>query len=333
MDVGNYGESTGSVDMTITGGTAPFIFAWTGPGNFTASSEDLTDLVAGTYELVISDANACIFNYTVTISQPDAVISINTKVLLGGPYNPSIGLMNDDLRNNGVIPIFSPYADVLLVDSNVFNSGGLSGTGLAEDDIVDWIWIELRDPNDNTNIIVGQSALLQRDGDLVDLDGTSVLSIGVTPGDYYVGIKHRNHLGVLSMTTVELTHSPATIVDFTNNGFLTFGADAQALQVSGKMALWAGNVNSDTTIQYAGAGNLDTSNLLAFILNDASNFLNLPSWPVNGYDVHDVDMNGTVQFTGAGNLDTQCILQNILSYPGNFLNLSTWQIEEQLPEN
>jgi hypothetical protein len=99
------------------------------------------------------------------------------------------------------------------------------------------------------------------------------------------------------------------------------------------MALWAGNVNGDTSIQYAGAGVLDTSILLAFILNDGSNFLNLPTWSVPGYTNNDVDMNGVAQYAGAGVLDTPYILQNILSYPGNFLNLSTWQIQEQLPEN
>ncbi len=333
VDVVNYGESTGSIDMTIAGGSAPYTYEWTGPDTFTASTEDLTDLSAGIFDLVITDVNECIFNYSATISQPDAFIIINIKVLLGGPYNSITGLMNDDLRSNGVIPTSSPYSDPLIVNSNVFNSGGISGTGLKADDIVDWIWIELRDPNDNTNIIIGQSALLQRDGDVMSLDGTSVLSISVTPGDYYIGVKHRNHFGVLSLAAVALTHNTATIVDFTNSSFATFGADAEALRASGKKTLWAGNVNGDTIIQYAGAGTLDTSNLLEFILNDSSNFLNLPSWPVNGYDIHDVDMNGTTQFTGAGVLDTQCILQNVLSYPGNFLNLSTWQIVEQLPEN
>ena len=153
------------------------------------------------------------------------------------------------------------------------------------------------------------------------------------PADYYVAIKHRNHIGAMSQATFGLTDATSTIVDFTDSGFSTFGTDAQVILGSGNKALWAGNVNGDTTLQYAGAGVLDTSNLLAFILNDGSNFLNLPTWSVTGYTNNDVDMNGVTQYAGAGVLDTPYILQNILSYPGNFLNLSTWQIQEQLPEN
>ncbi len=275
---------------------------------------------------------------TVTIEDnivPMCTIIISPKVVLQGPIlNPTIpGLMNDILREDGFLPATSPYADLLPVDPSVFNLGGLSGTGLAADDIVDWIWVELRDSGDNTNIIAGQSALLQRDGNIVDLDGTSVLTISAVPADYYVAFKHRNHTGAMSQATFGLTASSTTIVDFTNNAFSTFGTDAQVILGSGDKALWAGNVNGDTTIQYVGAGVLDTSNLLGFILNDGSNFLNLPTWSVTGYNDNDVDMNGVTQYAGAGVLDTPNILQNILSYPGNFLNLSTWQIVEQLPEN
>ena len=116
----------------------------------------------------------CQTTVTVTNSINPCIVVISPIALLQGPIlNPtSPGLMNDMLREDGFLPTTSPYADALPVDPNVFNTGGLSGTGLAEDDIVDWVWVELRDAGDNTNIIVGQSALLQRDGDVVALDGT-----------------------------------------------------------------------------------------------------------------------------------------------------------------
>ena len=76
----------------------------------------------------------------------------------------------------------------------------------------------------------------------------------------------------------------------------------------------------------------ESTDLLAYILNDPGNFLNIPTWTVTGYTNYDVDLNGTVQYTGPSP-DTPLILQNIFLDPQNFLNLNTWSIEERLPEN
>jgi len=307
--------------------------------SFSQSIFSCVDIGDNIITITADDGNGgittCQTTVTVTNSINPCIVAISPVALLQGPIlNPTIpGLMNDILREEGFLPTTSPYADALTVNPTVFNVGGSSGTGLAADDIVDWVWVELRDSAENTKIIKGQSALLQRDGDIVDLDGISELLLPVAPADYYVAINHRNHMGALSQSTFGLTDATTTIVDFTDSGFSTFGTDAQVVLESGDKALWAGNVNSNRTLQYAGAGILDTSNLLAFILNDGSNFLNLPTWSVTGYSNNDVDMNGITQYAGAGVLDTPYILQNILSYPGNFLNLSTWQIQEQLPEN
>ena len=50
----------GSVELVVTGGTTPFIYDWTGPANFTATTKDLTNLSQGTYYVTVTDANSCI---------------------------------------------------------------------------------------------------------------------------------------------------------------------------------------------------------------------------------------------------------------------------------
>ncbi len=156
------------------------------------------------------------------------------------------------------------------------------------------------------------SALLQRDGDVVSLDGTSVVSIGVTPGDYYVSVRHRNHFGVLSLATVGLTSSSATIVDFTKSGFETFGTDAQTVLETGAMALCPGNVNGDSIVRYLGPNN-DTNTIKDAVLGRPGNSGSSNFCPYTGYDNSDINMNGIIRYLGPGN-DTN-VLKDIILMP------------------
>jgi gliding motility-associated-like protein len=66
-----YGGNNGSTDLTPIGGTAPYSFLW----NNTEISEDLVTLQAGTYSVTVTDLNNCIFQDSITLSQPDAPLS------------------------------------------------------------------------------------------------------------------------------------------------------------------------------------------------------------------------------------------------------------------
>jgi gliding motility-associated-like protein len=62
-----FGDLNGSVDLTVWGGTTPYIYDWN-TGTF--SSQDLSGINAGTYNVVITDANNCISNASVTLTNP-----------------------------------------------------------------------------------------------------------------------------------------------------------------------------------------------------------------------------------------------------------------------
>ena len=49
----------GSIEVTVTGGTEPYTFSWTGPSDFTSADEDLTGLAAGAYDLIVYDDHQC----------------------------------------------------------------------------------------------------------------------------------------------------------------------------------------------------------------------------------------------------------------------------------
>jgi hypothetical protein len=73
MDISCFGEMDGAIDMTVTGGTIPYLFDWDNDGTGdTDDLEDLSDLAADVYEVMIIDDNGCtaIFNETIFDATP-----------------------------------------------------------------------------------------------------------------------------------------------------------------------------------------------------------------------------------------------------------------------
>jgi|GEM_PF-5871835 len=46
----------GSIELCVSGGAPPYSFQWSGPGGFISTSEDLSGLSAGNYEVIVTDA-------------------------------------------------------------------------------------------------------------------------------------------------------------------------------------------------------------------------------------------------------------------------------------
>ena len=86
-----FGGSTGSVNMTPTGGTAPYTYVWTGG----STAQSAIGVPAGTYTVVVTDANGCTTTISATITQPQAPLSLATtqvNVLCFGNNTGSIDL-------------------------------------------------------------------------------------------------------------------------------------------------------------------------------------------------------------------------------------------------
>lgn len=66
--------SSASVDITVTGGVAPFSFAWTGPNGFTTNTEDLANVNIGVYVVTVTDAGGCTAVHTVSIALPSITV-------------------------------------------------------------------------------------------------------------------------------------------------------------------------------------------------------------------------------------------------------------------
>jgi hypothetical protein len=66
-----FGYSDGVLIANISGGTAPYTFAWS-TGSTTAN---ISNLLAGNYTLTVNDANGCTMQFNTAVNQPQAITS------------------------------------------------------------------------------------------------------------------------------------------------------------------------------------------------------------------------------------------------------------------
>lgn len=243
-------------------------------------------------------------------------VVVGARVLLEGPFNGTNGLMNDALRTLPDFPLSEPYTALGMNPSG--GAATIAPTVLAvtgNDAIVDWILVELRDAAVGTTVLIRTPALVQRDGDIVAMDGVSALQLPAETGSYRVAIRHRNHLGVMTANALSLSGT-LTPIDFTTLSTATWGTAARK-DLAGTQVLWCGEVVRNSHLSYTGGGN-DRDPILATVGSTTPN-----NTPV-GYRVHDVTMNGITAYTGTGN-DRDPILVNVGSNTPNDLRV------EQLP--
>ncbi len=270
------------------------------------------------------------------IANPACIgIVLDIKMRLLGPLieNGGSNLMRDDLRASGNLPNLEPYSFMSNFEhkgeggSEFFDVALLDSTGANA--IVDWIFIELRSVSTPDLVTATRAAILQRDGDVVDVDGVSPVRFDHTPsGDYFVAVRHRNHLGASTLNSYTLSPTP-TVIDFSDPATETYGAHAQAA-VNDKMALWPGDLNADRKVIYQGPGN-DAIPIFFHIMTRPENTNSLANFITFGYDPFDLNMDGKTIYQGPGNDRAKILIYTVLSNPLNVNSLANFIILEKLP--
>lgn len=219
------------------------------------------------------------------VTNVNAAVTVNLKAFLQGPYDSTSGLMTDSLRTLNFIPLTNPYSGSTAVTASQLTTTGSNA-------VVDWILIELRSQSNSTNIVASQPALILRNGNIVSASGAASISINVANDYYFVSLKHRNHLPVMTKFANYLT-STSTTIDFSS--LSTQLHSNTAVKTIGTInAIVNGDVNADGKISYTGTNN-DRDPILVRIGGS------VPTAIVNGYYPEDVNMDGTVKYTGTNN--------------------------------
>ena len=82
IDVVCFGESTGSIDINVSGGRPGYTYSWVGPNGYTSTTEDIQDISGGVYTVTVFDNTSpipCSSSLSINISQNDE-INITTDV-------------------------------------------------------------------------------------------------------------------------------------------------------------------------------------------------------------------------------------------------------------
>ena len=110
--------AAGVIDLTVTGGLAPYTYAWSN----SATSQDLSNISAGTYTVTVIDANGCnqVSNNLVNDNASPTLTSTVTNVQCNGSSDGSISLN----VSGGV----SPYTYTW---SNGASTASLTGVGIG----------------------------------------------------------------------------------------------------------------------------------------------------------------------------------------------------------
>ncbi len=260
-------------------------------------------------------------------------ITVVAASMLGGSNTTGGNLMSDDLRTQGLIPLTEPYTALGFthvgggggetINQSVLNTGGANA-------IVDWVFLELRDKDDPTVVLATRSALIQRDGNIVTTDGIFAPSFDgqFVYDEYYVAVRHRNHLGIMSAEPIDFSSGQNAMFDFTNSANSVFGTNA--MNDSGaKRTMWPGNGNMDDQVVYQGSGS-DLLSITQAVFSNPNNPNFQLSFPYAGYDQGDYNMDGEVVYQGSGS-DILSVTQAVFTNSLNSSFQTTYPILEQLP--
>jgi len=359
-------QGTVGSPVSVTGGefylTSDGSYTFTPTNGFSGATEIIYTLCDNAPEPACTDATLHLLVFD-DIAIKVRVYLEGALMVNGGEFSSFSGLplMRDDLRESpftgqNYIPASDPYTFVHdafmntpsmflklgpgLMNKNIIipdSVGVFSVTG--DDAIVDWVHVELRSKDDYTVPIATRSGLLQRDGDVVDLDGVNDLRFdGVDADSFYVVVKHRSHLAVMSMKVAN-----DALIDFTDPNYPVFnfgtsldvaldytGLSQKSNVVPGYMALWAGDFDSNGKVKFTNPGD-DVNILFLDVLFSSPDFLINYNNAI-GYYTGDYNMNSKAKYTNPDD-DINFLFSQILLYPLNTGFLSNFNsLIEQVPD-
>jgi large repetitive protein len=95
-DVLCFGEATGGINVVVDGGRPDYSYSWEGPNGFVSNNQNISGIVAGNYNLTVTDSSGCTELLTVPISQNNQInIEVSaTEIQCFGDNDATITINN-----------------------------------------------------------------------------------------------------------------------------------------------------------------------------------------------------------------------------------------------
>jgi hypothetical protein len=221
--------------------------------------------------------------------------AVKLSAFLQGPF--SGGSMTTTLNLNNFIPLNQPY------NTSPWNYPGTEIVSSIPSGVVDWVLVELRTGTGASTAVQKRSCFILDDGSIVDLDGISAVKFDKTNGNnYYVVIRHRNHLAIMSANTLTLSSSldgvyltgGSTEYNFSTAQTQAYGSAAMKDVGGGVLGMISGDTNNSNIITAADKSIVNSSNL------------------ANGYYIGDTNFSGIVTAADKININSNNLKQSFV---------------------
>ncbi|MEM9718979.1 MAG: choice-of-anchor V domain-containing protein [Bacteroidota bacterium] len=267
------GAMANYITHTVTGNFNPGSYSWNFDWVAPEAGTDSVTVYASFVSANEGNGNKGDDVYTTILKIGEAPAqSGEVRAFLAGYYNAATSNMGNQLQSAGLLPSTQPY------NYPPFNYTGTETLQTQQTDITDWVLLEVREDQAPQNIVQRQAVLLTQDGQLISANGSpNVLFPTLPNGNYYLAIRHKSHLGVISSSSISIDPQTPISYDYTT-------AVTQALG-DNQLKLLSGNV--------AGlfVGDFDNNGL---VNNQDFNLWKQNSAAVNAYLPIDADGNGIV---------------------------------------
>lgn len=220
-----------------------FNFQWTAPASYAGQVRFYVAGNAANANFDDSGDNIYLNNLTIEHSsaQTPPTAACKVKMYLSGAYRANDSMCTD-IYDGGLLPFEQPYNGYPW-----FYNGTETIVVPPNHSPTDWVLLELYRAADTT-LAAQTAALLYANGTVASVgNDTAVIFQNLPTGNYFLAARHRNHLAVLSRTTIALPAQGNEGFDLTQAN-TTMGNNQTIALANGKYALRAGDFNADGLI-------------------------------------------------------------------------------------
>ncbi|MBN2682972.1 MAG: gliding motility-associated C-terminal domain-containing protein [Bacteroidales bacterium] len=247
------GGNSGSVMVTITGGTAPYHYEWSNGviTNSSSNTDEINALTAGSYSVSINDANNCPAVATINITQPNALydtLAINHVACYGNNSGSIVITVSggtpqyyyswsNGQTNNSAINLGAGGYSVTITDSNgcsiVHNNISITqpsealGLTIATTQPISCYG----ETGTLSAVVSGGSPMYSYVWDANTGTQTTSTAINLSSGSYYVTVYDANGCSVIANSPLYQPNAIMLVIDSVNNVSCTDNNDGE-IQIS-----------------------------------------------------------------------------------------------------